>query len=84
MATLNQDAQDRLALLREIELVNARILEMNRAAATASGEERTNLESRIAQHELILRANRDQLAVLNSLKKLTKENLTNFYKQIRN
>jgi len=78
MSTLNQDAQDRLALLREIELVNARILEMNRAAATASGEERTNLESRIAQHELILRANRDQLAVLNSLKKLTKENLTNF------
>jgi hypothetical protein len=78
MSTLNQDAQDRLALLREIELVNARILEMNRAAATASGQEKQDLEDRIAQHELILRANRDQLAVLNSLKKLTKENLTNF------
>jgi hypothetical protein len=78
MSTLTQDAQDRLDLLREIELVNARILEMNRAAATASGEERTNLENRIAQHETILQANRAQLAVLNSLKKLTKENLTNF------
>ena len=78
MATPNQDEQDRLALLREIELVNGRILEMNRAAATASGEEKQGLEDRIAQHELILRANRDQLAVLNSVKKSTKANLTNF------
>jgi hypothetical protein len=78
MSTLTQDAQDRLALLREIELVNARILEMNRAAATASGQEKQDLEDRIVQHEGILQMNRDQLAVLNSLKKLTKENLTNF------
>jgi hypothetical protein len=78
MATPNQDAQDRLDLLREIELVNARILEMNRAAATASGEEKQGLEDRIAQHEAILRMNRDQLAVLNSVKKSTKANLTNF------
>ena len=71
-------SQERLDLLREIELVNARILEMNRAAATASGEERQNLENRIAQHETILQMNRDQLAVLNSIKNKTKENLTNF------
>jgi len=71
-------SQERLDLLREIELVNARILEMNRAAATASGEERENLENRIAQHETILQMNRDQLAVLNSIKNKTKENLTNF------
>jgi hypothetical protein len=78
MSTPNQDVQQRLALLREIELVNARILDMNRAAATASGQYRRDLEDRIAQHETILQMNRDQLAVLNSLKKLTKENLTNF------
>ena len=71
-------SQERLDLLREIELVNARILEMNRAAATASGEERQNLENRISQHETILQANRQQLAVLNSIKNTTKENLTNF------
>lgn len=71
-------SQERLDLLREIELVNARILEMNRAAATASGEERQNLENRIAQHETILEANRRQLAILNSIKNKTKESLTNF------
>ena len=71
-------SQERLDLLREIELVNARILEMNRAAATASGEERQNLENRIAQHETILEANRRQLAILNSIKAKTKESLTNF------
>jgi hypothetical protein len=70
--------QQRLDLLREIELVNARILEMNRAAATASGSERTALEGRIAQHEGILRLNREQLAVLNSIKNKTLENLRNF------
>lgn len=71
-------SQERLDLLREIELVNARILEMNKAAATASGEERENLENRMAQHETILQMNRDQLAVLNSIKNKTKDNLTNF------
>lgn len=71
-------SQERLDLLREIELVNARILEMNRAAATASGEEKQNLENRIAQHETILEANRRQLAILNSIKAKTKESLTNF------
>jgi len=78
MSTLNQDAQERLNLLREIELTTARINEQNRQAATATGAELQQLEQRQFWDDQHLQGLRANLAALNSLKKLTKESLTNF------
>ena len=76
--TPNEREQSRLDLLREIELITARINEQNRQAATATGSELQNLETRMASERLILENSRQQLAVLNSIKTKTLDNLKNF------
>lgn len=72
------DDAERRDVLREIELTTQRINELNKAAATAAGSELRDLENRMNSEKIRLQMNQRALADLNSIKRLTKDNLKNF------
>jgi phosphoserine phosphatase len=63
----NSNERQRLDLLKEIEEIQERISEQNKAAATASGQELRDLENRIASEKIALRLNREQLDVVEDI-----------------
>ena len=77
MAANPNDTQRR-NLLQEMELINQRILEANRASVTATGQEVQNYLDQVEQLRTILRLNQDQLAVMDSMQNKTLKNLKNF------
>ena len=74
MAANPNDTQRR-NLLQEMELINQRILEANRASVTATGQEVQNYLDQVEQLRTILRLNQDQLAVMDSMQNKTLKNL---------
>jgi hypothetical protein len=62
-----RNEQQRRDLLREIEEIQSRIVEQNRAAATATGQELRALENRIASERLRLQLQEDQLRVVEDI-----------------
>jgi hypothetical protein len=71
------DAQRR-NLLQEIELINQRILEANRASVTATGQEAENYRNQVDQLRTILQMNQQQLDIMDSMQNKTLKNLRNF------
>jgi hypothetical protein len=64
---MNQNERARLDLLREIAEINERISEQNRRAAIATGSERVELESRIANQRILLQTRENQLDVVKDI-----------------
>lgn len=60
----NLNERQKRDLLREIEEIQERISEQNKAAATATGAELRQLEDRIASEKIRLRLNEEQLDVI--------------------
>ena len=63
----NLNERQKRDLLREIEEIQARISEQNKAAATATGAELRQLEDRIASEKIRLRLNEEQLEVVEDI-----------------
>ena len=77
MAANPNDTQRR-NLLQEIELINQRILEANRASVTATGQEVQNYLDQVDQLRTILQMNQQQLDIMDSMQNKTLKNLKNF------
>jgi hypothetical protein len=62
-----RNEQQKRDLLREIEEIQSRLAEQNRAAATATGQELRALESRIESEKIRLQLQEDQLDILEDI-----------------
>jgi len=74
----NANDTQRRNLLQEMELINQRILEANRASVTATGQEVQNYLDQVDQLRTILRMNQQQLDIMDSMQNKTLKNLKNF------
>jgi hypothetical protein len=77
MAANPNDTQRR-DLLQEIELINQRISEANRASATATGQELQRLKDIVEQNRISLGLYQDQLDVLDSIQNKVLKNIQTF------
>lgn len=75
---MNPNDSQRRDLLQEIELINQRIAEANRASVTATGQEIENYRNQVEQLRGILRLNQEQLDIMDSMQNKTLKNLRNF------
>ncbi len=75
---MNPNDRQRRDLLQEIELINQRIAEANRASATATGSELTRLQDIVEQNRIILGLHQDQLDVIDSMQNKVLKNLRTF------
>lgn len=75
---MNPNDRQRRDLLQEIELINQRIAEANRASATATGSELTRLQDIVEQQRIILGLHQDQLDVIDSMQNKVLKNLRTF------
>ena len=75
---MNSNDKKRRDLLQEIELINQRIAEANRASATATGSELTRLQDIVEQNRIILGLHQDQLDVIDSMQNKVLKNLRTF------
>ena len=78
MAAGNPNDKQRRDLLKEIELINQRISEANKASATATGAELQRLQDIVEQNRIILDLHQEQLDVMDSMQNRVLKNLKNF------
>jgi len=67
MAQNNPNEREKLELLKEIAEINERISEQNKRAATATGQEKRDLEDRIASEKIHLRLTEERFDVVKDI-----------------